>query len=380
LPRALAPLALLALWLCAAAHPEVLTAARLGVVYNLDEPGSRELATYYATRRSIPSENLIGLHLADQEVIDPGQFAPLRSLALDQLPAAVQSLALVWSKPYAVGCMSITTAFAAGYRAAFCEPGCALTAPNPLFDTAGWLPTDTVGWWPAMLLPANDAQLARAIIDRGIAADGSRPDGTLYLVRTQDAARNVRARTYPDVHRKLDARLRVVELTLPAPQVIPAVIGYFTGGARVDELARIDFRPGAVADHLTSTGGVLFRGDQMSALAWLRQGATGSYGSVSEPCNHPEKFPSAGIFFDHYLRGDTLLEAYWKSVAMPGQGLFIGEPLARPYAPKLNISRHSTAPGARHVTRLQYDHGIKAASRIGLLSRPARIRHAWSGE
>jgi hypothetical protein len=26
--------------------------------------------------------------------------------------------------------------------------------------------------------------------------------------------------------------------------------------------------------------------------------------------------------------GDTLLEAYSKSVAMPGQGLFIGEPLA----------------------------------------------------
>jgi hypothetical protein len=35
--------------------------------------------------------------------------------------------------------------------------------------------------------------------------------------------------------------------------------------------------------------------------------------------------------FNHYLKGDTLLEAYWKSVAMPGQGLFIGEPLARPY-------------------------------------------------
>jgi len=34
---------------------------------------------------------------------------------------------------------------------------------------------------------------------------------------------------------------------------------------------------------------------------------------------------------NHYLRGDTLLEAYWKSVLMPGQGLFVGEPLARPY-------------------------------------------------
>jgi uncharacterized protein (TIGR03790 family) len=99
----------------------------------------------------------------------------------------------------------------------------------------------------------------------------------------------------------------------------------------VEELARIGFRPGAVADHLTSSGGVLIGGDQMSIVNWLRQGATGSYGSVSEPCNFPQKFPDPGIFFNHYLRGDTLLEAYWKSVAMPGQGLFIGEPLARPY-------------------------------------------------
>ena len=29
--------------------------------------------------------------------------------------------------------------------------------------------------------------------------------------------------------------------------------------------------------------------------------------------------------------GDTLIEAYWKSVQQPGEGIFIGEPLARPW-------------------------------------------------
>jgi hypothetical protein len=29
-----------------------------------------------------------------------------------------------------------------------------------------------------------------------------------------------------------------------------------------------------------------------------------------------------------YLGGETLIESYWKSVAMLGQGIFIGEPLA----------------------------------------------------
>ncbi len=110
------------------------------------------------------------------------------------------------------------------------------------------------------------------------------------------------------------------------------IIAYFTGVARVEELSKLRFHPGAAADHLTSTGGVLEGGKQMSALEWLRQGATASYGSVSEPCNRVGKFPSPAVFLDHYLHGETLLEAYWKSVEMPGQGLFVGEPLARPYA------------------------------------------------
>jgi len=34
-----------------------------------------------------------------------------------------------------------------------------------------------------------------------------------------------------------------------------------------------------------------------------------------------------------YVRGESLIEAYWKSVRWPGQGLFLGEPLARPWGP-----------------------------------------------
>ena len=49
-------------------------------------------------------------------------------------------------------------------------------------------------------------------------------------------------------------------------------------------------------------------------------------GSVSEPCALVEKFPDIRVLYAHYTRGETLLESYWKSVAMPGQGLFIGSP------------------------------------------------------
>lgn len=323
----------LALW-AMHARAEGLSADRLGVIYSTADPSSVRIAQYYAKRRGVPAANLLGLAVPDRAVIGRDELKQLRTLALDRLPSNVQSLLLVWSRPYAVECMSITTAFAAGYQPGFCEPGCEPTTKNPLFDTPGWLPADTVGWLPAMLLPSKDEALARAVIDRGIAADGPHPPGTAYLVRTQDQARNVRADTYADTRLRVGNRIKVVETPPPANQSLNDVLAYFTGVPQVEELHRLGFRPGAVADHLTSTAGALESTRQMSALEWLRQGATASYGSVSEPCNRRGKFPSPDVFLDHYTRGDTLLEAYWKSVAMPGQGLFIGEPLARPFAPR----------------------------------------------
>ncbi len=111
------------------------------------------------------------------------------------------------------------------------------------------------------------------------------------------------------------------------------VLFYFTGVANVAGLETLRFVPGAIADHLTSSGGDLTdRGSgQTSALRWLEAGATGSYGTVVEPCAFAQKFPSPVVAIGRYLQGETLIEAYWKSVLMPGQGIFIGEPLAAPF-------------------------------------------------
>jgi uncharacterized protein (TIGR03790 family) len=315
------------------AEAEGLTPERLGVIYNRDSAASTRTAEYYALRRRVPGRNVVGISLVDKAVIDRAQLLLLRKSVLAALPSDVQSLLLIWSKPYAVECMSITTAIAAGYQPGFCEPGCASTTSNPLYDASGWLPADTVGWLPAMLLPSEDEVLARAVIDRGIQSDGSAPGGTVYLVNTTDVVRNVRAAEYSDAEAALSGRVSVRELSEPVDRPPTDILAYFTGAKRVEELSRLAFRPGAAADHLTSAGGVLAGGGQMTSLEWLRQGATASYGTVSEPCNNAGKFPRPAVLLNHYLRGDTLLEAYWKSVAMPGQGLFIGEPLARPYAP-----------------------------------------------
>jgi uncharacterized protein (TIGR03790 family) len=97
-------------------------------------------------------------------------------------------------------------------------------------------------------------------------------------------------------------------------------------------LQSLHFMPGALADHMTSFGGdLLGGGGQMSSLEWLKAGATASYGTVSEPCNFWQKFPNPHVLLMNYLSGATAIEAYWKSVAWPTQGVFIGEPLAAPY-------------------------------------------------
>ncbi len=110
------------------------------------------------------------------------------------------------------------------------------------------------------------------------------------------------------------------------------VMFYFTGLEHVLKIHSNTFLPGAVADHLTSAGGVLTGSGQMNSLEWIKAGATGTYGAVIEPCNFFMKFPNPEVLMNNYLHGSSLIEAYWKSVQMPGQGIFVGEPLAKPFA------------------------------------------------
>ena len=113
-----------------------------------------------------------------------------------------------------------------------------------------------------------------------------------------------------------------------------AVVVLQTGQAQIGALAQQRWAPGALADHFTSFGGQLDgpAGGQSSALGWIAAGATASHGSASEPCAHLQKFPHPQVLLGHYLQGATAIEAYWKSVAWPQQSVFIGEPLAAPFA------------------------------------------------
>jgi len=66
-------------------------------------------------------------------------------------------------------------------------------------------------------------------------------------------------------------------------------------------------------------------------VRWLAAGATASDGTVGEPGGYTTKFPGHADLLHHCFRGETIIEAYWKSVAMAGEGWFIGETRASPW-------------------------------------------------
>ncbi|MFN5513896.1 MAG: TIGR03790 family protein [Cyanobacteriota bacterium] len=332
--QSLVGLGLLSLSACSGSFsaPAPFGPRQLGVIINTEDPLSRQIGAEYQRRRQIPPDNMIRVSFPPGgTTLSPQVFQRLAAEIKAQSGKGIQGYALTWAQPYRVGCMSITSAVTLGFDPKYCAQGCSPTALSPYFNQATRKPYDDLGLRPAMMLASRNFPQAQVLIGRGIAADGSAPTGTAYLLSTSDKARNVRAEGFPQVKQILGSRFRIEILRADSLTNRRDVMFYFTGLPQVTGLETLSFRPGAMADHLTSIGGQLTDSRQMSSLRWLEAGATGSYGAVVEPCNFPQKFPHPGLAMQFYLDGETLLESYWKSVAWPGQGVFIGEPLARPF-------------------------------------------------
>jgi uncharacterized protein (TIGR03790 family) len=355
-----------------------LSADQLGIIVNDDDPDSVAIAAYYREKRGIPAANLIHVRFKPgRSTLPREEFVNLKRRVDHTAPKNVQAYALTWAQPYRVDCMAITSAFAFGFDPAWCASGCKPTQPSPYFNSSVARPFDVYKIRPTMSLAAASVAEAKRLIDRGVASDGSNPAGTAYLVSTGDKARNVRAAGYAALRAQMQRILPIEIVDANALENKSDVMFYFTGLTHVPSLDSNRFLPGAIADHLTSAGGELFGSSQMSSLAWLQAGATGSYGAVVEPCNFPAKFPVPGVVMAHYLQGETLIEAYWKSVQMPGQGLFIGEPLARPFAGITHRAREGgVALEARLLAPGLYD--VQAApSMMGPYRSVGRLPVGW---
>ena len=338
----------------------------LAVVVNDADPLSRQIGDYYLERRGIPKENLIHVRLpVTVSNLPAEQFKPIKESIDRQTGAHIQAYALAWTQPYRVDCMSITSAVALGFDRAYCSAsGCTQTKPSGYFNSSSHAPYSDHHLRPAMLLAGKNMDEVRKLIDRGIASDHTFPTGTGYMLSTWDKKRSVRSVLFKESVKLLGDAFHLQDLDANSISDKQDVLFYFIGRANVPNLSSLRFIPGGFADHLTSAGGQLTDSYQMSSLRFLEAGATASYGAVVEPCNLLEKFPHPGVAIWRYAEGNTLIEAYWKSVLTPGEGVFIGEPLAKPFGPVTlrdsggQVTLRMFAPQAKNVTLESAESGL----------------------
>ncbi len=190
---------------------------------------------------------------------------------------------------------------------------------------------------------------------RSVAADGSRPSGTIYIERNGDVRSTTREWAFRGVARRLEAvgvRAVIESGVLPKDRgdVAGAVIGIadFQWPASGSKIL-----PGAIVEHLTSFGGVMTKGaGQTPLVEFLRHGAAGSSGTVTEPFAIQAKFPTPFIHV-YYAEGCTLGESFYQAVSGPYQLLIVGDALCRPWARPLSLTvAGQPADGARLTEKL----------------------------
>ncbi|MBV7535956.1 TIGR03790 family protein [Duganella sp. sic0402] len=314
------------------ADASALRAAQLALVINDDDPLSVEIGEYYRSARDVPAQNVVHVRIPNRpRRLNAEQFRLLKEQIDAKLEPHIQAVLMVWTAPYAVECNSITSAYTLGLDSALCQKPCDPSRPSPYFNAVSGLPFKDHGMRLSMLLPTESVAAAKALIGRGTASGFSMPTASAYYLTTSETPRNSRAPFFPKAGPVPARKLTIKQIQADSIEGQGDIMIYQTGMARVAKLDTLRFLPGALADHLTSTGGDLLSDGQMSSLRWLDAGATASYGTVTEPCNYWQKFPQPTVLLRQYLQGNTAIEAYWKSVAWPAQGVFIGEPLAAPY-------------------------------------------------
>lgn len=175
-----------------------------------------------------------------------------------------------------------------------------------------------------------------AMLERGTAADGSQPSGTVYFVLQDDIRSKAREWQFASAVEGLRRMGVSAVVTNAFPQNADDILGLMCGTPTVNPGNAGHYLPGAMADHLTSFAAVFDHSHQTKLSRWIAAGATGTAGAVCEPMSYWTKFPNAR-FFNHYRMGCTMIECFYQSVRSPLQLMIVGEPLSAPWAPEASL-------------------------------------------
>lgn len=359
-------------------------AAATVVLYNASDPDSKSLAQYYANRRNIPPNQLVGLNCPRTEEIQRADYEstianPLRKLfrargwwrmgkdlagATVVASTSVRYLAIMRGVPLKIApdpaippvdaSRGLPPEIASRNDASVDSelttlgmplPGPAGFFPNPYFRRFTPILEDPV--YPGLLLPARldgpTASIVRAMIDDSITAEREGLFGWSYV-----DGRGITSGGYAEGDQwmgNLVVSMRGQGLPVifdNNPQTFPAgfpvtdaaiYFGWYAGS--VDgpfAEANFQFRPGAIAVHLHSfSAATLLSPTSNWCGPLLAHGAAATLGNVYEP--YLALTANLDVFQERLMSGFTLAESGWMSQrALSWMGVVVGDPLYKPYA------------------------------------------------
>jgi len=361
-----------------AQHQPATEAETVAVIYNTTDPTSVALAKYYAGKRQIPDQNLIGLATSPAEEITRDEYnktiaQPLRQALSDKKLWRLQGNKVIDSRlRYAVVMRGVplkVRSIGEGVQAMADLPpsigkrdeasvdseiaclglGDVPTAglvPNPYFRRFTPIVQALVD--PGLLLvcrlDAPSELTVRAMIDDAIATERDGLWGWGYV----DSGWGQGRKGYTEGDEWLNtAATKMRERGVPvlwdkAPELLPVgypitdaalYFGWYAdtvSGAFLDPLMR--FRPGAVAVHIHSFSAATLRDPKAGWCApLLERGAAATLGNVYEP--YLTLTAQLDLFQDRLAAGFSFGEAAYASLrGLSWMSVVVGDPLYRPYA------------------------------------------------
>ncbi len=400
------------------------------VIYNAQLPESKGVADYYAARRHVPENQIIGLKLPTTETMTRGEYQdqlenPLlhfldaeKLLVFEPDAGSANNGARKLKEAkirYAVLCYGVPLKILED--GSLKEPGeeklqealrrneaavdselCLLPWPDSHRMLAAFQRNPFYGATNAALLnPANgllivarldgpDAATAGALVDKAMEAESNGLWGRAYfdLSMTTEAglkkgddwikAAATAAGNY-GFETVVDHKPETFSAGFPMSQIALYAGWYEKNASGPFAQPKVEFMPGAFAYHLHSFSAWTLRS---TSNYWcgplLADGATATMGCVYEP--FLDGTPNMGIFFTRWLAGFNFGEAaYASQTALSWQTTVIGDPLYRPFGkdPRMLhealIARHSPLIEWSHlrIVDLSLVHGVSPGKLIQYL-------------
>ena len=404
-------LLLLVVVLSCTAHAEPALAPATIVVFNSNDRESADLAKFYAQKRGIARDHLVGLACSRDEEISREEYdrtiaSPLREIfserkwwTLRELPDGasgvsgntIRFVALIRGMPLKIRAAEAYPGDKTGngpinnrndasvdseiaILARF-TPEISGAVSNPYFQS--YRPVAELPESPVMLvcrLDAPTAQTVRRMITDAVEAEKSGLWGRAFV----DGAGNTGSGLEMG-----DKWLREVVQQLGkvgVPTVFDAAPAVFADGYPVSDCAlyygwysdrvvgpfaqpSFRFAPGAVAVHIHSFSASTVRDPTANWVApLLTQGAAATLGNVYEP--YLQLTTNLSILNDRLLHGFTFAEsAYMATPAVSWMTVMIGDPLYRPYASWLQLDAKPAPAKGVADWKMYHDFAVKNGAR-----------------